>query len=490
MEKKWFDEDALALIKPSRHSWNGMYGVASTESEEDNLGREHGDRSNLYLRWDCYARVPVSKKTGEIVDVDKIEDDIEYKLVWAVFVGNSLEKDDCVCLRVTDEFDPDCEIPIKEIRANPDSSDMLYHTFLSEVIESPYAADCALMNTALDNMALVNDPPTEVLHNAILPGNDYSFKPGAVWLVRVPNAVRNVDIRDTTMQTVAMRQLVEEECKRALATDPAKVGEYAGARATATEIMRVTSATDVTIAVRLSYIIGQFLPWVARKYISYCRDFMPEEVMRRMVNEVLPSQPVGKYIGDYEVHVDIVTQYEDEMMQRMVLTTAMQVLLSNPLALRSDTHTIDVGALVKKFLEVHKLPVGEIVVPPNPMDSENNARHRIHEMLLTGQYIPPSPSENLDSHLRVAMAEKLRWAGLENSGDPRASNLPLIDRYITDLQNLMKMKSGPAAPSVGAEGPVGVPETPGAAVGEQVAAQLGMVGGPYGILGQVQGALR
>jgi hypothetical protein len=152
------------------------------------------------------------------------------------------------------------------------------------------------------------------------------------------------------------------------------------------------------------------------------------------------------------------------------LNQLMQIVASNPALMQSQTHQIDMGELMKAWMEKSKLPAGKIIKAPMNADSEANARQRVNNMLLTGQYTPPVEGENVEVHLRIARAERLRWKGLEGVQDPRVPNLPLLDQYIEQLKSM-----GETAQQAGA--PV-AEQTPGQEEGNQMAAQLGaMMGG-------------
>lgn len=467
-EGKWLDQEAIAKLDIEKIGWDGTYGSENKNSQETNAARTSDTPTGIVLRWDAYCWLPV--KDGKVIDPTKRTESernepYEMKLYWCVFVGNTI--DNSVLLKCTDEFDPDGEIPIKEVRASPDGADMLYHTFLlSEVIRPMYAADCASMNAAIDHDALANDPPKTVLmgqHRI----KDFSMRSGQVWQVTNHDAIRRWDVGNTVMATLALRQEIQESAKRALATDGAKVGEYAGARTSATEVLRVTSSTDATIALRNAYIVGQILPWIARKYVSYCREFMPVEVRQRILNEMLFPEAKGEVIGDFDVTVDIVGQYDDDMQVQSSIDRFLQIVGANPAMMNSPSHRVDMGEMLRLAFDAHKLPTHRVILPPNTADSESNVRQRIQTMLTTGVYVPPAEGENVDVHMRVARAERLRWRGLEDGGDPRAVNAQLIDQYIQDLQGMAAPQGGPPA-----AGPI--PEqTPGQIAGGEQAALLG-----------------
>ncbi len=430
------DQEAVAKIDPEKLMWDQSNGAAGKNSDEENAHRDGVKQSEgLMLRWDVLMQSPV--KDGQWYEPDKPEDGeaVEHKLIWGVAIGNDLEES--VWVKTTDRVSPDGEMPIKEIRALPDDSDMLYHTNLGKLVSPAYAADAALLNAALDNMAVINDPPLEVNEKLCRRVKDFTFKSGQRWDVNGPNAIKPHEVRDSTLQTTALREQVREDVKLALATDQPRLGEYAGARTTKYEVQRVAGSTDQTLALKNSYIVGQLLPWLAKKYVGYCRTYMKAESIQRILGEMMPDQIVSKMdVGEYDVVVDIVTQHEDDQYRSEALGRVMNIL-SNPIFLQSETHSTDLGELMRFYMEHEKFPA-RVIGPPNTADSEANARTRIQDMLRTGIYYPPQEGENLVVHLRVARAERLRWRGLERGADNRAQNVQLIDQYVTEVRQIMQ----------------------------------------------------
>lgn len=465
IEGEALDQEAVSKIDSEKMTWDGTYGSAGKDSDAENEQRDTMEQSRgLLLRWDVFARASI--KNGKWFESVKEGDDanVEIRLVWGVYIGNTLEE--AICVKTCVDFSPNEMIPIKAVRACSDNSDMLYHSNMGEIARPQYTADCALLDAAIDNVGVINDPPLSILmgmHSV----KDFTFKAGQRWQVKQHDAIKQHDVRDATQQTVSLREQVRDDIKLAFATDDARLGQYAGARTSATEIMRVTGATDQTIALRNSYIIGQLLPWLGKAYITYCRDFMSPESIQRICDEQIPNRIVGTIIGEYDVVVDIVGQYEDDQQREAGLDRMMQIVGSNPAFLQSTTHRVEIGELIKLYMEYKHMPTARLILPPNTKDSEANARQRINTMLMTGVYQPPQEGENTEVHLRIARAERMRWRGFENDSDPRAPNIPLIDQYIQDLTSMTQQAA--QAPSAG----LPAEQTPGQEEGNQMAADLG-----------------
>lgn len=440
--------------------WDGNFGAVLKKMEAENSERKfNAGQSGMYLQWDVLMRCPIKGGAWD----DESNPPVLY---WGTFIGNSISGG--VCVRLIRNPDPDDEIPLKEIKVNPDSSGMLYNTTNAEVVRSAYSSDCTLLNQALDNMANINDPPLLIVdgeHRV----KDFTFK-RARWHVNNLNAIKQFEVRDTTLQTVNMRNQIQGEIKQALATDPATIGEYAGARTSATEFLGVNQNTKNPHIAQIGYLLGQLLPWMARKYMSYWNAYgKPEQVVQIVDGDkeysIHPKDIASKMIGGFDVIVDIVDEYEDDMLKSQQAMQLIQLIGQSPALQQSATHTVDVGEIMREWLIRMKWPVDRIILPPSGVDAEAAASTENNAML-AGQAARPKQGENHAVHLRIHKAEALRWKGLEESGDPRAANVSLIEQHIAETQQMMQPNQAPGpAPSGN--------QTPGEAVGNQAAAQIG-----------------
>jgi len=451
-ERKYFDKELYEKVRWENVAWDGALGA----NPDSNVGS--GLDTSSVLRWDAYVHVPM---TGNEIDDDNGED----TLLWVTAVGNSPQ--DIVPIRVVKDFDPDGEIPLQIVRAVPDMSPNLYHPFLSDILLPVYAARCAIANAMIDHDALLVDPPLEILRSA--GAREFTYKPGSKWVVDAHGAVRPVDVPGNPLVSLQLANLLEDDMKRALATDPSKMGEYAGARTTAIEIMRVTAATDAAVAIRNSYILSQLLPWLARKYVSYIRQYMPIEVVNGILGEMLYAPPQAKYIGEYDVQVNIVSQHMDDQMRKMMGRELLAMIASNPLLLRSKSHEVDVAKLLKQVLNDARFNTSEIVLDKSSEpEAEMNARNKIQLMLVTGVYQPPQDGEDWAVHARVAKSEVVRWRGISPETDRRAANIQLIEQYAKDCEDRIAQQEtaamavvasamAPAAQQSGQASPPGPP---------------------------------
>jgi hypothetical protein len=285
-----------------------------------------------------------------------------------------------------------------------------------------------------------------------------------------PSAITQFELRDVTQNTAILRDQVRKEAMQALATDSPMMGEFAGARTSATEFMGVNQNTKQPHLVQINYILQQLLPWWGRKVMSYWMYHgNPDQVLQ--ITDMQKQYIVQADISDvsFDVEVNIVQEYIDDMMRQQQLGNIMQMIGSAPFFQQSEHHSVNAGELLKKWLNSMRWPANVIITTPEGVDAEALAHYNVNTMLTSGQYIRPNPASNLSVHLRVARGEEVRWRGLEGSGDPRAANLPLLQQYIQEITTMQQQRQM-GAPGV-SQGPQN--QSPGEIQGNEAAGALG-----------------
>lgn len=426
-----FSEENFKKIKPDM-VWDGNFGSGLNREEATNRGEEYSPNNSMYLQWDVFQRLAVD-------DSGKIDEEQPDRLLWGTFIGNTI--DGGICVRLEESADPDGEVPIKAVRVVPDRPDELYHTTISDIVRSAYSADCTLLNLALDNMGLVNDPPMTVIDGAHRI-KDFTFKKGQKWHVDRHDAIKQFEVRDNTQATQILRRSIQDEIKQALNTDSAFMGEYAGARTSATEFMGVNQNSQVSQLIWIKYIAQQFLPWMAKKYRSYWKAFGGrEQIIRITDSEKTYNISPTEIHGEFDIIVDIVDQFADDNIKQQQAQMILQTVASSPYLQQSPTHVIDVGEIMKEWLFRMGWKSDKIIRPPIGVDAELVARQEVFQMLNAGTPVQPQPGQDFVTHLRVEEAERLQWKGLENSGDPRAVNIALLDQHIAQEKQMMQQQA-------------------------------------------------
>jgi hypothetical protein len=459
-----FDRDQYEKLDDSYY-WN-MSDETDVENDEA-LNREK-DRSVTTTKM---FRLYHIFMLAQLDDAGQMSDEAEPELYYIRVIGNDIKNGMVMSIAPMREYDPDGEIPIVVVNANPDKFGELYHTSTASVVRSAYSTDCTLLNLAIDNMAAVNDPPLMIIDGAHRV-KDFTFKKGQRWHVDERDAITQFQLRDVTQNTSILREQVRKEAMQALATDAPMMGEFAGARTSASEFVGVNQNTKQPHLVQINYILQQFLPWWGKKIMSYWMYHgNPKQVLQ--ITDMQKQYQVQSEFSnvEFDVEVNIVQEYEDNLVRQQQLGNIMQIIGSSPFFQQSEYHSVNPAQLLKKFLNTMRWDASEIIDQPTGFDAEANARRLVEQILLTGEYQQPDPRMNISMHLKIARGEEIRWRGLEGSGDPRAANVPLLQQYIAELQLLQQQ--GPAGAQQLPQGQQN--QTQGEVTGNQSAAALGQL---------------
>jgi len=436
--------------------WDGTTGWEQRANEQNNRNADvNASGTKQYLQRDVFMWAPINGSSWS--------EDAPQALYWGTCLGNDMAN--AVMVRLIESQDPDGEIPLKEIRVCPDNSDELYHTTLAEIVMSNYSADCTLLGLALDNISKTVDPPLTIIDGAHRI-KDFSYKSGQHWHVDRHDAIKQWDVRDATQNTVALRQQVQADIKMALNADPAFVGEYAGARTSATEFQGVNNISKNPILMQMRYVISQFCPWMAKKYLSYWNKYGTPKEVKLITDDDKQLDPNN---FRYDIVSNVVDEYVADTVKAQTINNIMTVIGASEYYQKSEFHTIDPGELIKDWLTTNKYNVAKIVLPSISGDAEQVANME-NTKLLSGQSVEPQNGQHHAVHLRQHKAERMKWVGAETSTDPRAKNLQLLDQHIAATEQLAGGGSG-TPPSGQAN------QTQGEVAGNQIAGAIGAAGG-------------
>lgn len=451
--------------------WNQSDETEVENDESLNRGKDRSITSTkMFKLYHIFILLQINESGQEDPEADP-------ELYYIRVIGNDIRNGMVMSIAPMTDYDPDGEIPIVVVNANPDKFGELYHTSIASIVRSIYSTDCTLLNLAIDNMAAVNDPPLMIIDGAHRV-NDFTFKKGQRFHVDTPNAITQFQLRDVTQSTAILREQIRKEGMQALATDAPMMGEFAGARTSASEFIGVNQNTKQPHLVQINYILQQFLPWWGKKIMSYWMYHGdPTQVLN--ITDMQKQYQISSDVSDvtFDVEVNIVQEYEDNLVRQQQLGNIMQIIGSSEFFQQSPHHSVNAGQLLKKFLNTMRWDASEILEQPTGYDSEAHARSMVEKILYSGVYQRPDPRMNVGIHLRVARGEEIRWRGLENSGDPRAANLPLLQQYISELMLLQEQSQGGGGGQL-PQGPQN--QTQGEVAGNQGAAALGQLLGGGG----------
>lgn len=399
-----FNKDAYEKIT-AQHAAGGTYLEAMTDKTENKDQSRTFDTEDLFIQWDIFRRCPISE------DGAKWDDKNPQLLWWGTFIGNSPSEG--ICVRLERNPDPDDEIPVQEVNVYPSDDGDLYHTAPADIIRSLYSTDCTLLNMALDNGGLINNPPLLVAEgrNKI---KDFAYRQGAKWVVDdVQTSVREFTVAQTGLATWQLRQMISEESMLALATDKPMMGMAHGGRTSASEANAISRNSVQPHMVQIRYILYQFLPWMGRKMMRYWQIFgSPDQVLKitemSKIYEIRPSQ----LFGEFDVEIEIVDEYIDDTVRQSRVMQIVSLLAGSPWLQRSNTHSVDAAELLYQVFEDFRFSPSRIVRQVGNADTIKVARLE-NQLLMSGKWDAPQQGEDHEVHNREHQMERVRYVGLE-----------------------------------------------------------------------------
>jgi hypothetical protein len=462
VRSEYYSEDAVKEIREDKamYAWDGSSGTEQQTDRFDNQGHTFSSTkaSDQFLQWDIYLRAPIEN--------GKWKEDGVPEWYWGTIIGNDIKKGKII--RLERNPDPDDEVPIKMIHLFPDDSDTLYHVMMSQILRSNYSVECTLKNQAIDNISMVNNPPimaVEGMHRV----RDFRFKAGALWPVDDINAIKEFSVRDTTQSTAGLLNLVESDSMRAAQLGPSQMDEFAGSRTSASEAIAVNRNSMQPQLMQVRYVLEQFLPWYGSKLRSYWQAFSYPEQVLRLTDEPKYTQVRPKDIyGEFDVEVNIVDEYEDSALELQKINNILMTVASSPMLIQSQTHQLNVGELIRRWLEKQRITgIGKIVMPAMGVDASRVAKLENIAIVENGMYDRPQMGENHQIHLSEHTGERIRWNGIEDQNP----NVALLDQHIAETRFLMEQEQMSAAMQ---QAPAGTQnQTEGEAVGNEVAGLMG-----------------
>lgn len=456
----WYDEEVVEELAGGnnwgKYRWDGVSGEPLTRFKLANMEAIAGDSyTGQFLTWDVFMRAPITD--------GKWDDKAEPKIWWATFVGNSISNS--LCIRLEENPDPDGEFPIEMIHCLPDDPDLLYHVSPAQVVRSNYSVECTLKNQAIDNCTLVNRPPLMIQEGAVR-GRDMEFTPGKVFKVDdVDRSMKEFLVRDTTQITTNFLNYIRDDTMSALATDKPFMGEAFGARTSATEASNTYKNSVQPHMISIRYVLEQYLGFYAKKLKSHWQNFADPQQVVRITGEPQYQviRPAGIY-GEFDVEVDIVDEYEDDIVEAQKINEAIRMVGQNP----QFMSVIDPTELMRDWFKRYKFNYGKIVTGRMDKDAEVMARNE-NLTMLGGVYVSPLPGQNHNVHLSEHKGERLRYKGLEEQY-PQAA---LLDQHIAQTEFLIQQQEAAAAQAQAQQQSASGNSTAGQVAGNAIAGAAG-----------------
>jgi len=455
----YYDAEAVQSLAGTelwgKYRWDGVSGEPLTRFKLANNEALAGDSyTGQFLVWDVFMRSPIENGTWDTKNQPNIW--------WGTFVGNDINNS--LCIRLEENSDPDGEFPVEMIHCLPDDPDILYHTSPAQIIRSNYSVECTLKNQAIDNCTLVNRPPLKMLEGQVR-GKKFEFTPGKVFICDSQNSLEEFQIRDTTQITTNFLNYIRDDTMSALATDKPFMGESFGARTSATEASNTYKNSVQPHMISIRYILEQYLGFYAKKLKSYWQNFSDPLQVVRITGEQQTSviRPSTIY-GEFDVEVDIVDEFEDDVVESQKINEAIRTFGQNPAFLQ----VIDVSELARAWFKRYKFDYGKIVTGRVDKDAEVVARNE-NTSLLGGIYVRPQPNQNHGVHLAEHKGERLRYNGIEE----QMPQVTLLDHHIAETEFLMQQMEAASAQAQAQQQGASGNQTAGQVSGNAIAGAMG-----------------
>jgi hypothetical protein len=436
-----YDEDAYGELK-DKDVWDGQENTSFKQKLLENNDKvwEATEGLDQYLKWDIWFRAPIENGAWD--------DEAVPEWYQATVIGNTI--DDGKLMMLIRNPDPDDEVPIEMIHLYPDDADTLYHVCPADIVRSLYSAECTLMNLTLDNMALTNRPPTALLEGEfhVTPEQIKWDASGRVWQVSRPDAITQYPVRDNTQQSTALLEYVRQTAQTALGTDKNRLGENFGARTTALEANNIFHLSSQPALAWISYVIQQKIGFYAKKVKSLWRAFGTPEVIRAITDmPLLPDVMPTDVQGDFDIQIDIVDEYVDDMQAQQMLMGLVRMVAQAPQLLQSESHEIDIGELMRDVFSKAGLNADKYIKTPQGGDAYRMAEHENIAMMENGQPAQIHPDDNDRVHLRAHKAFRLKYTGLEQ----QYPNVILVDAHIREHEAVEMQEQQVMVPGAPAE---------------------------------------
>ena len=417
--------------------------------------------TGTFLLWDCMAYLPIddTKPIGERWNPKAYIP----KKFWVTVLKDFTAG---VVLRIERNPDPDDEIPVKMIHHMPDDSDKLYHISLAQVIRGNYSESTTTKEQLIDTKTANLNRPLKMKRGEVYTDTgDLQFGKDKIYWVENENSLTEF-VMAPVPEIISTLQYIDGDSDEAAGNNKATRGEAMGGRTSSSEAVNAYTAASLPNKMLIKYVFHQWLSFIAAKGVRYWHIYAQENQTLKITDDegVYQSIKPADLFGEYDVVVDIVDEFERDMVQEQSLTFAAQNLL--PIFMDVMYKREAAKLFFDKLLHTD---VSKLIKPDDSEGQKALARHE-NRMLLEGKYIGATPNDNHDVMLAEHKGYKLQFMGVETDY-PNVANL---DRHIAEHEfyksQAAQQTGNMTAPSGNA--------TPGQVQGNAIAGQMGAMSGP------------
>lgn len=444
--------------------------IKSDRQGNANESQDSETPTTLLDIWECWIRLPIDQETGEFDPAKNI-------CTWhrVTFIGE-IERDP-VCVEITPNPHSCALIPVEIAHALEDDKGA-FHLSYCTLAKSYYAQEMSLFDMANDNVRERNRVPMLVEKGSLdirslvfAPGGNriWPYKPGS----REP---KELNIQDTTQQTVGMLNAVEERRQKILGTNKAFLGEPIGGRQSASGYLGTLDQALKPAIEDAKYKAEQILPFIAfwNKEMYYDFGDPEQKLIITYEDEQLEVKPSNLY-GDFRIRVSSVKNFQDSAIKRK----QDNELLGQVLPVAAQLGAIDQNGaklIFRQIMADRKIEnINEIFKTEGNFDAIRVARAENNAILWQNIFDMPKPEENHEVHLKEHESY-LKTVTLLPDGDrPDDTALQRMKMHIQMHKNYQQQAAMPAPNQASLGQPPGAP-TPGEVSGDAIAGGMGTMG--------------
>ena len=384
--------------------------------------------TGLFKKSDVWINLPVN-------DQGVWDDSFPQQKFWLTFIGNSLN--DATCVRFERNPDPDDEWPFEMLHALPDDSGKLYHFGYAQALRGDYDEQSQTRQQLIDGRTLMNNRPLKAIQGEVFT-QDLRYGKDKVYWVEKENSITDFQQQDIQQSGFLHLQYFDDDANRAAGTDKSLMGEFAGARTSATESSIVSQNSTNPHIMLAKYVLHPFLTFHARKNLGLWHHYGDNDMVLSITEKNIERKiNPGEMFGEFDVEINLVDEFETNALNIQTMTQAVTTLVP---IFAGSMDLPRVGADV--FGKIVKgIDVSRWFKPDGNRDAIQLADHETRAMIDNGTVLNPNRGEAHDVHLGQHEQERMKWKGAEESNP----NVQILIRHIEMTKQLKQFEGQMAA---------------------------------------------
>jgi hypothetical protein len=435
--------------------------------------------TGLVLQFDAYVDLPIDESRSK----SKLWEPKENapKRYWVTVAGDYSNP---VVLRIERNPDPDDLWSTKMIHHMPDDP-KLYHTCMAQQIRRNYVQASIAKQQVIDTGTLNNNTPMMAVREEVHVegGGTLEYRKDKVYIVDRPESLTFAPTRPQLPENLNLVKYLDNDSDETVGNNRATRGETMGQRTGSTEAANAYQAGQLPHKIIVKYVLNQWLPIYGTRGIRWIHCYALDNQVIKLADVPERYQEIRpiELFGDFDMDINIIDDYENNIVQKQSFTFFLQSLLP------VFGQILDLRKAWNLFapLIVHK-DAGTLLKPD--MKDEQTAQAKYENMLMrNGHVVEPTGQDQHEVHIPIHESDRIAYRGAEGNylvtvqggvlggGDGnQVSVAVLLDRHIEQHKAMEKQRM-PMLPQGQQENTA--PQSAGQAQGDQLAGQQGAQAG-------------